>query len=60
MPTRLIVSLRPKASELKCLALGPFLAHILRVVPLVSNPAELGGVGEFTEIEGQKRSSTWC
>ena len=35
-------------------------AHILRVFSLVWNPAELGSVGEFTEVEAQKRSSAWC
>ena len=36
------------------------MAHMLRFFSVVRSPVELDSVGEFTEIEGQKRSSAWC
>ena len=52
------VTLVGDLSRTECLALGPFCGS-KSVFSLVRNPPELDSVGEFTEIEGQKQSSTW-
>ena len=43
-------------TSLTGLALGPFCGSYIALF----FPAEIDSVGEFKEIEGQKRSSAWC
>ena len=38
----------------------PVVAHMLRVLTRCEQPSGTWYYGEFTEIEGQKRSSAWC
>ena len=49
-------------NNIERLALGPFCgSYIVRFLPCnVRNPVDLDRLGEFTEIEGPKRSSAWC
>ena len=58
-PLKLWKNQRKHTNNLSVSRWAPFVAHILRVVSLVRNPAELDRVGEFTEVEGQTWSSAW-